>query len=65
MPGHGALTKAGKVRKKTPFVEPQDEFKKKLNGRAGKRKTFGKRYAIILASQETKKKIGLNKQPAN
>lgn len=53
----------GKVRKQTRYVEKRDIFVKKVNGRAKMRRTFGKRYPFIIASQENnKKKFEPNKQ---
>jgi len=39
---HGGLARAGKVKKQTPIVQPQDN-KKYKTGRAKKRNAFNKR----------------------
>ena len=63
---HGTLTKAGKVRKNTPKVEPKDRLKKILVGRSKKRKQFQKKKAILApdVSQAVKKSYQSNKQAA-
>jgi small subunit ribosomal protein S30e len=61
---HGSLTRAGKVRKQTPHVDPKERPKKLPVGRAKKRKQFKKRYAVIIpeATAAAKKKYKANRQ---
>jgi len=61
---HGSLTRAGKVRKQTPHVDPKERLKKLPVGRAKKRKQFIKRYAVIIpeATAAAKKKYKANRQ---
>ncbi len=61
---HGSLTRAGKVRKQTPHVDPKERPKKLPVGRAKKRKQFIKRYAVIIpeATAAAKKKYKANRQ---
>ena len=61
---HGSLTRAGKVRKQTPKVEPKERPKKLPVGRAKKRKQFATRHAVLLptASAAAKKKFKANRQ---
>ena len=61
---HGSLTRAGKVRKQTPHVDPKERPKKLPVGRANKRKQFIKRYAVIIpeATAAAKKKYKANRQ---
>ena len=57
MPKHGNLTRAGKVRKQTPYVDPKDRPKKKVVGRALKRKKYSRRYdTLVLTTDEEEKK---------
>ncbi len=60
---HGSLTRAGKVRKQTPKVEPKERPKKLPVGRAKKRKQYYKRYAVIIpeATAAAKKKYKANR----
>ena len=41
---HGSLTRAGKVRKKTPKVDKKERPRKLVVGRAKKRKQYQKDY---------------------
>ena len=61
---HGSLTRAGKVRKQTPHVDPKERPKKLPVGRAKKRKQYYKRYAVIIpeATAAAKKKFKANRQ---
>lgn len=61
---HGALTRAGKVRKQTPKVEPKERPRKLPVGRAKKRIQYKKRYAVIIpeATAAAKKKFKANRQ---
>lgn len=61
---HGSLTRAGKVRKQTPKVEPKERPKKVPVGRAKKRKQYSKRYSVIIpeATAAAKKKYKANRQ---
>ena len=61
---HGSLTRAGKVRKQTPKVEPKDRLRKLIVGRAKKRKQFQKKKEILApdASSAVKKAFKPNKQ---
>lgn len=61
MPKHGNLTRAGKVRKQTPYVDPKDRPKKKVVGRALKRKKYSRRYdTLVLTTDGRRKKVKLN-----
>ena len=61
MPKHGNLTRAGKVRKQTPYVDPKDRPKKKVVGRALKRKKYSRRYDnLVLTTDGRRKKVKLN-----
>ena len=61
MPKHGNLTRAGKVRKQTPYVDPKDRPKKKVVGRALKRKKYSRRYdPLVLTTDGRRKKVKLN-----
>jgi len=44
---HGALTRAGKVRKQTPKVAPNERITKAPKGRARKRNVFKRRYVNV------------------
>jgi small subunit ribosomal protein S30e len=61
---HGSLTRAGKVRKQTPKVEPKERMKKIVVGRAKKRKQYQKKYSVLIpeATAAAKKKYKSNKQ---
>jgi small subunit ribosomal protein S30e len=59
---HGSLTRAGKVRKQTPKVEPKDRLKKILVGRSKKRKQFQKKSAILVQDSAARKKFKPNAQ---
>lgn len=59
---HGSLTRAGKVRKQTPVVEPKDRIRKLLVGRAKKRKQFQKKSAILVQEGAARKKFKPNAQ---
>lgn len=60
---HGSLTRAGKVRKQTPKVEKKERLRKIPVGRAKKRKTYQKRYTILLPeNRDARKKFKPNKQ---
>lgn len=61
---HGSLTRAGKVRKQTPKVVPEEKVRKNPVGRAKKRRQYCKRYAVIVpeATAAAKKKYKANKQ---
>lgn len=61
---HGSITRAGKVKKQTPVVEPKERLTKKLVGRAKKRKQFQKKASILSpdASSAARKKFKANRQ---
>lgn len=50
---HGTLAKAGKVKKQTPKVA-KVEKKRRITGRALKRKSFQKRFANVVPGQKRK-----------
>lgn len=52
---HGSLSRAGKVKNQTPKVAKAEDKKKKLTGRAKRRKQYSKRF-IAAASKFGKKK---------
>ena len=56
MPKHGNLTRAGKVRKQTPYVDPKDRPKKKVVGRALKRKKYSRRYDTLVLTIDGRRK---------
>ena len=56
---HGAISKAGKVRKQTPKVAKQQKIKKPARGRAAIRTKFNKRFYYM---KQTNKK-NYNTQP--
>lgn len=61
MPKHGNLTRAGKVRKQTPYVDPKDRPKKKVVGRALKRRKYSRRYdMLVMVTDGRRKKAKLN-----
>lgn len=61
MPKHGNLTRAGKVRKQTPYVDPKDRPKKKVVGRALKRRKYARRYdMLVMVTDGRRKKAKLN-----
>jgi small subunit ribosomal protein S30e len=61
---HGTISKAGKVKKQTPVVEPKDRLRKIPVGRAKKRKQFQKKAAVLRpeATAAARKKYKHNKQ---
>ena len=48
---HGTLAKAGKVRKQTPKVAPQEK-KRRPTGRSLKRIQYKKRFAVLAPGQK-------------
>lgn len=61
MPKHGNLTRAGKVRKQTPYIAPKERPKKQVVGRALKRKKYSRRYdTLVLTANGNRKKVKLN-----
>jgi len=63
---HGSLTRAGKVKKQTPKVEPKDRTRKLIVGRAKKREQYRKRYQMLLPEAAAqRKKFKPNKQEAS
>jgi small subunit ribosomal protein S30e len=50
---HGSLTRAGKVKKATPKVEPMDK-PKKPRGRAYKRLQYNRRFVNVVVGQKKK-----------
>ena len=61
MPKHGNLTRAGKVRKQTPYVDPKERPKKKVVRRALKRRKYSRRYdMLVMVTDGRRKKTKLN-----